>query len=86
MPSVAGEQPDFHTADLCNAIAAEDFPSWTLHIQITEPKDAETYRWNIFDMTKVWPHADYPLPPVGKLTMNRNPTNYFTDIEQAAFF
>lgn len=50
-----------------------------------EPKDAESYRWNIFDMTKVWTHADHPLRPVGKLTLNRYPTNHFCDIEQAAF-
>lgn len=49
------------------------------------PAEAETYRWNIFDMTKVWPHKDFPLQPVGKLTLNKNPENYFTDIEQAAF-
>ncbi|KAL3293509.1 catalase [Colletotrichum asianum] len=82
---LAGEQPDYHTADLYDAIAKGDFPSWTVYFQIMDPKDAETYRWNIFDMTKVWPHADYPLIPVGKLTLNKNPANYFADIEQAAF-
>ncbi|KAK3367515.1 catalase-like domain-containing protein [Podospora didyma] len=82
---LAGEDPDNHTADLHNSIAAGNFPSWTLSIQVMTPQQAETYRWNIFDMTKVWPHADFPLQPVGKLTFNKNPDNYFADIEQAAF-
>ncbi|OLN97435.1 Catalase 1 [Colletotrichum chlorophyti] len=82
---LAGENPDYHTADLFEAIDKGDFPSWNVYLQVMEPKDAETYRWNIFDMTKVWPHSDYPLIPVGKLTLNKNPSNYFADIEQAAF-
>ncbi|GKT70148.1 catalase [Colletotrichum tofieldiae] len=82
---LAGESPDYHTADLFDAIERGDFPSWTVYFQIMEPKEAEKYRWNIFDMTKVWPHSDYPLIPVGKLTLNKNPSNYFADIEQAAF-
>ena len=48
-------------------------------------KDAETYRWNPFDLTKVWPHADYPLIEVGVMELNRNPQNYFAEVEQAAF-
>ena len=48
-------------------------------------KDAATYKWNIFDITKVWPHSDYPLIEVGKLTLNRNPENYHAEVEQAAF-
>jgi len=44
-------------------------------------KDAENYKWNIFDVTKVWPHGDYPLIPVGKLILNKNPDNYFADVE-----
>ncbi|KAF2101035.1 putative catalase [Rhizodiscina lignyota] len=82
---LAGEEPSHHTADLYDAIERGEYPSWTMFIQVMSPAEAEKYRWNIFDMTKVWPHADYPLQPVGKLTLNRNPTNYFTDIEQAAF-
>ncbi|KAK6352711.1 hypothetical protein TWF696_004714 [Orbilia brochopaga] len=82
---LAGQAPDCHTADLYQAIAAGNHPSWTVYFQIMKPTDAETYRWNIFDMTKVWPRSDYPLIPVGKLTLNRNPANYFTDVEQAAF-
>jgi catalase len=82
---MSGENPYHHQADLYNAIDDGNFPSWTLYIQVMTPKEAETYRWNIFDMTKIWPHADFPLQPVGKLTLNKNPENYFTDIEQAAF-
>ncbi|EKG21351.1 Catalase, partial [Macrophomina phaseolina MS6] len=82
---LAGEEPDYHVKDLYDAINRGDYPVWTLYLQIMDPKDAETYRWNVFDMTKTWPHADYPLQPVGKLTLNRNPSNYFQDIEQAAF-
>ncbi|EWC44844.1 hypothetical protein DRE_00903 [Drechslerella stenobrocha 248] len=82
---MAGKNPGFHTADLRDAIARGDYPSWTIYFQIMTPEQAESYRWNIFDMTKIWPHSDYPLVPVGKLTLNRNPSNYFVDIEQAAF-
>jgi catalase len=69
---LAGEDPFHHTADLFNAIEEGNYPSWTMYLQVMTPKQAEGYRWNIFDMTKVWPHADFPLQPVGKLTLNRN--------------
>jgi catalase len=82
---LAGTEPDYHVKDMYNAIERGDYPSWTMYLQVMDPKDAETYRWNIFDITRVWPHADYPLRPVGKLTLNRNPDNHFQDIEQAAF-
>jgi catalase len=82
---LAGAEPDYHVKDLYNAIEAGDYPTWTMCIQIMDPKEAETYRWNIFDATKIWPHKDFPLQPVGKLTLNKNPNNYFADIEQAAF-
>ena len=82
---LAGEDPDHHVKDLYNAIERGDFPTWTMYLQIMDPKEAETYRWNIFDITKTWPHSDYPLQPVGKLTLNKNPDNFFQDIEQAAF-
>lgn len=83
--SLAGTDGDYHTRDLYEAIERGDYPSWTLYMQIMPFKDAETYRFNPFDLTKVWPHADYPLVKVGKLTLNRNPTDYHTEIEQAAF-
>ncbi len=82
---LAGMDGDYHTRDLFQSIAKGDHPSWTLHMQIMPFKDAETYRFNPFDLTKVWPHEDYPLIEVGKLTLNRNPTDHHTEIEQAAF-
>ncbi|KAH8653495.1 catalase core domain-containing protein [Xylariales sp. PMI_506] len=82
---LAGADPDAHIRDLYTSIQTGNYPSWNMYIQVMTPEQAETYRWNIFDMTKVWPHADFPLLPVGKLTINRNPANHFADIEQAAF-
>ena len=82
---LAGADGDYHTRDLYQAIEAGEYPSWTLYMQIMPFKDAETYRFNPFDLTKVWPHADYPLVKVGKLTLDRNPTDHHTEIEQAAF-
>ncbi|MEQ5834697.1 catalase [Marinobacter sp. NFXS9] len=82
---LAGEDGDYHTRDLYEAIERGDHPSWTLYMQIMPFRDAETYRFNPFDLTKVWPHDDYPLTKVGRLVLNRNPTDYHTEIEQAAF-
>ena len=82
---LAGQDGDYHTRDLFNAIANKDYPSWTLKMQIMPFKDAETYRLNPFDLTKVWPHKDYPLKTVGKLTLKENPTDHHSQIEQAAF-
>ncbi|KAK5065337.1 hypothetical protein LTR84_001175 [Exophiala bonariae] len=82
---LAGEEPDYHIKDMFNSIEAGNYPSWTMCLQIMDPKDAESYRWNIFDITQVWPHSDYPLVPVGRLTLNRNPQNHFQEVEQAAF-
>lgn len=76
---------DFATRDLFNSIKDGDFPRWKFQIQVMPEKDAPNYRWNVFDVTKVWPHKDYPLQDVGILTLNRNPQNYFAEIEQAAF-
>ncbi|WP_148863566.1 catalase [Marinobacter fonticola] len=82
---ICGEDNDYHTRDLYESIDRGEHPSWTLYMQIMPFKDAETYRINPFDLTKVWPHDDYPLIKVGKLTLNRNPTDYHAEIEQAAF-
>jgi len=71
--------------DLFEAIGRGEFPQWDVKIQIMAEKDAETCAFNPFDLTKVWPHADYPLIDVGVLELNRNPENYFQEIEQAAF-
>ena len=78
-------EPAHHHLDLINAIGSGDFPSWTLKVQIMPEADAATYRINPFDLTKVWPHADYPLIEIGRMTLNRVPENYFAEVEQAAF-
>ncbi|WAA09593.1 catalase [Fervidibacillus albus] len=82
---IAGENPDYHVQDLYNAIEKGEFPSWTLYVQIMPYEDAKTYKWNPFDVTKIWSHKDYPLIEVGKMVLNRNPLNYFAEVEQAAF-
>ncbi len=82
---LAGTDLDHATRDLFNSIAQEDFPSWTVYAQIMHPEDAKDYRFDVFDVTKVWPHEDYPLIPFGKMVLNRNPKNYFSEVEQAAF-
>jgi catalase len=82
---LAGVDGDYHRRDLFDSIKKGDFPSWTLKMQIMPFEEAKTYRFNPFDLTKVWPHKDYPLIEVGKLTLDRNPTDYHTEIEQAAF-
>lgn len=71
--------------DLFNAIEKGDFPRWKLKVQIMPEAEAKDYRFDPFDLTKVWPHADYPLIDVGVMELNRNPENYFADVEQAAF-
>ena len=82
---MSGSDADFHRRDLFEAIARGEFPSWTLSVQVMPFEDAKSYRINPFDLTKTWPHADYPLIPVGTMTLNRNPENFFAQIEQAAF-
>ncbi|WP_426244476.1 catalase [Nocardioides sp. LHG3406-4] len=82
---IAGEDADFHRRDLHEAIAGGESPTWTLSIQAMPYEDAKSYRYNPFDLTKIWPHADYPLIKVGTMTLNRNPENFFAQIEQAAF-
>jgi catalase len=83
--ALASTNPDHATEDLFNAIERKDFPTWTLYIQVMTTEQAEKFRWNILDVTKVWPHGEVPLRPVGKMTLNRNPENYFAEIEQVAF-
>lgn len=82
---LAGEDGDYHIRDLHDAIERGEHPRWTLKVQIMPFKAAENYRFNPFDLTKVWPHTDYPLIEVGRLILNRNPSDYHTEIEQAAF-
>jgi catalase len=83
--TVAGDNADFHRQDLFEAIERGEFPRWTVSVQIMPYADAKGYRYNPFDLTKVWPHADYSLVKVGQFTLNRNPENFFAQIEQAAF-
>jgi len=82
---MAGQDADYHQRDLYTAIGRGQYPSWTLKVQIMPFEEAKTYRFNPFDLTKVWPHADYPLHEVGRLVLDRNPVDYHTQIEQAAF-
>jgi catalase len=82
---IAGVDLDYHRRDLHAAIARGDFPKWIVQIQIMPEKDALTYRIHPFDLTKVWPHADYRLIDIGVMELNRNPENYFAEVEQAAF-
>jgi catalase len=82
---LAGEKPDYHRQDLFEAIREGDHPSWTLYMQIMPFEEAKNYRFNPFDLTKVWPHGDYPLIKVGTMTLNRNLTDFHTEMEQAAF-
>jgi len=82
---LAGENPDHATQDLFEAIERSEYPKWRLCVQIMPESEAETYHLNPFDLTKVWPHSEYPLIEVGELELNRNPENYFAEVEQAAF-
>jgi catalase len=82
---MASIDTDYHIRDLYEHIDSGEFPSWSLKVQIMPYEDAKKYRFNPFDLTKVWPHGDYPLIDVGTMTLNRNPENYHTDIEVAAF-
>jgi catalase len=83
--AMTAEDPDFHRRDLFNAIAAGKAPEWRLEMQIMPFDEAADYRFNPFDLTKVWPHADYPPIQVGRLVLDRNPENFFAEVEQAGF-
>lgn len=82
---IAGSDSDYHRRDLFEAIKRGEFPSWSFKVQIMPFREAETYRFNPFDLTKVWPHGDYPLRDVGRLVLNRNPGDFHSEIEQSAF-
>lgn len=76
---------DYHTEDLFKHIESGKSASWTFFIQAIPEAEAMKYRYDVTDITKIWPHGDYPLIPVGKFVLNRNPTNFFADMEQVAF-
>jgi catalase len=82
---MCGADPDHATRDLFNHIAGGKAAEWSMQVQIMPVADAKKYKWNVFDVTKVWPHTDYPLQKVGKMVLNRNPANYFAEVEQSAF-
>jgi catalase len=71
--------------DLFEAIERREYPKWKFQVQIMPEREADSFRWNPFDLTKVWPHKDYPMMDVGELELNRNPENYFAEVEQSAF-
>lgn len=82
---LAASDPDYATRDLYNAIQRKEYPTWTMYIQVMTPAQAEAAAFNPFDVTKIWSHREYPLLEVGRLVLNRNPQNYFAEIEQIAF-
>jgi len=83
--ALASGDPDYAIRDLYNAISTNNFPSWTLKIQVMTFEQAEKHKDNPFDLTKVWSQKEYPLIPVGKMVLNLNPRNYFAEVEQIAF-
>lgn len=82
---ICGDDADYATRDLFEAIAKGKFPQWDVCVQTMTPDEARTYPWNIYDVTKVWPQKKHPLQKIGLMTLNRNPDNYFAETEQAAF-
>lgn len=83
--ALIGKDRESHQKDLYEAIENKNFPKWKLKIQIMPEADASKVQYNPFDLTKVWPHADYPLIDVGEFELNRNPENFFAEVEQSAF-
>jgi catalase len=83
--AMKAKDPDHSTRDLFDAIERGDFPTWSVYVQIMTSKQAENYPFDPFDVTKVWYQSDFPLIPLGKMTLNKNPENYFEETEQVAF-
>jgi catalase len=83
--AIIARDRESHQRDLFEAIERGDFPKWTVQVQIMPETEAEKYHLNPFDLTKVWPHKDYPCMEVGVLELNRNPENYFAEVEQSSF-
>lgn len=83
--AVVAKSRETYQEDLFYSIEKGEFPKWTMYVQVMPEADAEKTSYNPFDLTKVWPHKDYPLIEVGVMELNRNPDNYFAEIEQAAF-
>ena len=83
--ALVGKDRESNQRDLYDAIERGEFPKWTLHVQVMPETDAAKVPYHPFDLTKVWPHADYPLIEVGTFELNKNPANFFADVEQSAF-
>jgi catalase len=83
--AIVGKDRESHQRDLFESIENKDYPKWTLQVQIMPEADAAKVPYNPFDLTKVWPHKDYPLIEVGVMELNRNPENFFAEVEQSAF-
>lgn len=83
--AMIGKDRESHQRDLFESLEKGDFPMWALKVQIMPEGDARKTPYNPFDLTKVWPHKDYPLMDVGTMELNRNPSNFFADVEQSAF-
>ncbi|KAK6455946.1 catalase-like domain-containing protein [Scheffersomyces xylosifermentans] len=83
--ALKADNPDHAGQDLHESIEKGDFPSWTCYVQTMTAEQAEKAKFSVFDLTKVWPHSEYPLRRFGKLVLDRNPSNYFAEVEQAAF-
>lgn len=83
--TIVAKDRESHQRDLFDAIEHGEFPKWQFQVQLMTEKEADEYRINPFDLTKIWPHADFPLIDVGVLELNRNPENYFAEVEQSAF-
>ena len=83
--TLAGTDPDYSQRDLLHAIDQKEFPSWTVQIQVMKDSEIDNFKYDPFDLTKVWPHGEYPLIDVGVMTLDRKPSNYHAEVEQAAF-
>ncbi|EIN12909.1 catalase [Punctularia strigosozonata HHB-11173 SS5] len=82
---LAGDNPDYGIESLFNAIESGNHPTWNVFVQTMTPEQAEKFRYSVLDLTKVWPHSEFPMRPVGKFVLNENPQNYFAEVEQVAF-
>lgn len=82
---MAGKNPSHAAQDLFEAIERKEYPSWDVYVQIMTPEQAKNYKFDPFDVTKVWYHSDFPLIPLGKMVLDKNPDNFFAEVEQVAF-
>ncbi|MCV5960509.1 catalase, partial [Escherichia coli] len=83
--AIVGKDRESHHRDLYEAIERQDFPKWKMYVQIMPELEADEVNFNPFDLTRVWSQKDYPLIPVGEFELNRNPENFYAEVEQSAF-